>query len=182
MIEVELKFRIASVEEFERKLLSLGPCQFVGECRTTDTYFNHPARNFAVTDECLRLRVSDDISSLTWKGASTDSSAQVRKEIEFALQTAASSDAMDLLTALSFETVAAVCKTRRVFEYSFEDRAVQICLDQVDDLGEFVELELMSEQETRETLDCLKRLSCELSLIEIESKTYLELLLGERSG
>ena len=54
-IEVEQKFRIADVPAMERQLRALGATLGATELQV-DCYFAHPQRDFAQTDEALRLR------------------------------------------------------------------------------------------------------------------------------
>ena len=50
--EVELKFPVADPTEIERRLTSIG-AKWASEVEQVDTYFAHPARDFAQTDEAL---------------------------------------------------------------------------------------------------------------------------------
>ena len=66
--EVEQKFPLSGgVDEFVGRLRELGAREHA-EIQQSDRYFNHPVRDFAVTDEALRIRSVGDQNWLTWKG------------------------------------------------------------------------------------------------------------------
>ena len=67
MYEVELKFRVADLPAVEGRLAALG-ARFAAPVEQVDRYFAHPARDFAQTDEALRLRRVGDEIAITWKG------------------------------------------------------------------------------------------------------------------
>jgi adenylate cyclase class 2 len=54
MIEVELKYRLDDPESLLSSLVARG-AQPKAATVERDVYFNHPSRDFAVTDEALRL-------------------------------------------------------------------------------------------------------------------------------
>lgn len=55
MIEVEVKARVRDRDELVEKLRSLG-AEMTRRDEQRDTYFNSPHRDFARTDEALRIR------------------------------------------------------------------------------------------------------------------------------
>jgi len=58
--EVEQKFRLDEpAESIAARLLEFGATA-IGEVRQADHYFNHPVRDFATTDEALRIRSVGD--------------------------------------------------------------------------------------------------------------------------
>lgn len=67
--EVEQKFPLADVAAVERRLAELG-AQAGGTVEQVDRYFNHPVRDFAQTDEALRLRSSATSTSSPTRGQS----------------------------------------------------------------------------------------------------------------
>ena len=52
MLEVEQKFRVVDPRSFESRLLALGGELGVPQLQS-DRYFNHPAHDFAHTDEAV---------------------------------------------------------------------------------------------------------------------------------
>ncbi len=68
MLEIECKVRVPALEPVrERLLISHGTP--LGTIREKDAYFNAPHRDFATTDEALRIRTVDGRCVLTYKGA-----------------------------------------------------------------------------------------------------------------
>ncbi|HWA98014.1 MAG TPA: class IV adenylate cyclase [Pirellulales bacterium] len=178
--EVECKYRGADVARIERWLrersIALGPATL-----QADTYYVHPARDFAATDEALRIRRTHSAAVLTYKGPKVDQSTKTRRELEVPLGSEAQAATMaSLLVALGFRPLAEVCKQRRTAHVQWHDREVELALDTIERLGGFVELETRSADEAG--LDaaraCIAELAAELGLDQSERRSYLELLLA----
>ena len=67
MYEVELKFDLKENERFIERLENM-TVRFRDSMEQIDRYFSHPIRNFAQTDEALRLRQVGEEVKVTWKG------------------------------------------------------------------------------------------------------------------
>ena len=80
-----------------------------------DVYFAHPARDFAQTDEALRLRRKGDANCITYKGPKIDATTKTRREIELPLAPGPESLASwtALLEAVGFRPAGEVRKSRR---------------------------------------------------------------------
>ncbi len=133
--EVEVKVPGRVDEALLRRL----GARFLGEERHRDTYFNALHCDFAATDQALRIRETPSGCYLTYKGPKQKGDMKKRLEIEVGVEQTADG-AKDLLAALGYRPVATVSKTRRTWELE----GVLVCLDRVDDVGDFVELELES--------------------------------------
>mgnify|MGYP002514136781 CR=1 FL=1 len=85
MIEVEVKAKIGSFEEMEKRLDEIGARKTKKEFQE-DIYFNSPVVDFAQTDEALRIRTTKENDNtnifITYKGPKIDSKSKTRKEIE----------------------------------------------------------------------------------------------------
>ena len=140
MYEVEVKVR-ADHDAVRGALAAVGaePGETVEQA---DTYYDAPHREFAETDEALRVRrVSADGETearVTYKGPKVDAKSKTREEIETGV--ADGDDAAAICEALGFSPAATVEKTRTY--YALADYTV--VLDDVDGLGEFVEVETES--------------------------------------
>lgn len=55
MIEVEVKAHVSDFKGVKQRLIEIG-AERIGEEHQEDTYFNAPHRDFAKTDEALRIR------------------------------------------------------------------------------------------------------------------------------
>ena len=179
--EVEMKFPVADMGALEDRLIGLGvdisPAQ-----SEVDMYFAHPARDFAQTDEALRIRRKGKANFLTYKGPKVDATTKTRHEIDLTLppdeQTAQAWTG--LLEALGFTPVGEVFKSRRKARIVWRGREVEISLDQVEQLGTFVELELIAEPpQVEDARQCIMSLAKALGLEGSERRSYLELLEGK---
>ncbi|HQU42072.1 MAG TPA: class IV adenylate cyclase, partial [Pirellulales bacterium] len=79
--EVERKYRIEDEGPLVERVRGLGGA-FGPRQQQVDTYYSHPARDFAATDEALRIRRVGEKASITYKGPKIDSSSKTRQEIE----------------------------------------------------------------------------------------------------
>jgi adenylate cyclase class 2 len=148
MYEVELKVR-ADHGAVRDRLDALGATR-VGRVRQVDTYYDAPHRDFAETDEALRVREETAVAGgsgerrdrddgtetrLTYKGPLVERESKTREEAETAV---ADADAMRaVLDGLGFEPAATVEKERE----RYRAEGYTVTLDAVDGLGEFVEVE-----------------------------------------
>jgi adenylate cyclase class 2 len=181
-IEVEQKFPVDDPDELVRRLLALGVSR--GETHDqVDSYFAHPQRDFAASDEALRLRRVGERNYLTYKGPKLDVTTKTRHEIEVELAAGqeAARDAVGLLAALGFKPVAEVRKRRIHYALPWAGREIGVSIDRVAGLGDFVELEIMVQQEELETARrAIAEVSRRLDLSNSERRSYLELLLSDR--
>jgi adenylate cyclase class 2 len=151
MYEVELKVR-ADHDRVRAKLSKCGG-QFQAAVRQEDTYYNAPDRDFAETDEALRMRVetpvegisvaddsqTDDESGravLTYKGPLVDADSKTREEYEMAVPD--DQTLRTILSGLGYEPAATVIKERERHKLD----GCTVTLDRVEGIDEFVEVEL----------------------------------------
>jgi len=149
-----------------------------------DCYFAHPARDFAVTDEALRIRRVGDRNAIAYKGPKIDSATKTRRELEVPLAGGGESFAQfsELLAALGFSAVAEVRKRRRPARLRWRGAAIEAALDEVEGLGSFVELETIAEEgNVEEAKSIVASLAARLGLFDSERRSYLELLLDQRA-
>ena len=180
--EVEQKFRVEDTTAVESRLRELG-ARSGGVIEQVDRYFNHPARDFAQTDEALRLRQVGDANFITYKGPKLDPTTKTRREIELSLPPGPDESGRfaELLTALGFRPVAEVRKTRGLMHVDWHGHTVEVALDDVAGLGRFVELELAAdENELAAAQACISSLAAALGLQQSERRSYLELLLDKK--
>jgi adenylate cyclase class 2 len=186
--EVELKFRVADVPAVEGRLAALG-AHFAAPVEQVDRYFAHPARDFAATDEALRLRRMGDAFVITWKGPRLAGGGKTRREIELPLATVAPAAApgasatldrwTELLEALGFRRVRDVAKQRRIARLAWQGAEVEIALDTVIGLGDYLELELLAMADEISAAQArIEMLASELGCGPTEPRSYLEMVLG----
>jgi adenylate cyclase class 2 len=179
-IEVEHKYRVLDRADLEQRLAALNST--IGKPKLqVDTYFAHPARNFAETDEALRIRRVGEQNYVTYKGPKLDAATKTRRELELPLASGEPGAASfaELLTLLGFRSVREVRKKRRPVEIAWQGHHVDGALDEVDGLGAFFELELsVDEADVPAAKACLASLAEHLQLQNSERRSYLELLLA----
>lgn len=184
MIEVELKFPVSSLNEIRHQLRLLGAIS-EGVSVQTDEYFNDPKRNYAKLDLAVRIRQSDEKFWLTFKGPNLDPAAKIRKEIEMPLEDSVAAEQMQgVLAGMGLVSVAKVIKRREEFIGRAELSSVHFCLDEVTEVGGFIELELVVQ--SQEAVEAAKfqlvALADQLGLSGSTRISYLEMLLKARES
>jgi adenylate cyclase, class 2 len=183
MLEIEAKYPVSELQSLETRLQGLGALP-VEERTDADHYFNAPDRDFAQTDEAFRVRRIGKRNFLTYKGPKIDRQTKTRREIEvaFADGDAAAEDLQRLLVQLGYSPVAVVHKKRRVYEMTRDGFEMHFCLDEVQGVGTYAEIEIMAEEAKLEAAKAvLQQAAAELDLTETERRSYLQLLLISRT-
>ncbi len=181
--EVEQKFQVEDLGPIERELRSLG-ADFGDPVVQVDTYLSHPSRDLAQADEALRMRLEADEVSLTYKGPKIDAQTKSRREIEIGLGSDPDQArlALELFASLGFDKAIEVRKQRRQAYVEWEGARVGVALDEVDGLGPFVELELISEEDqVPKARAHILSLASHLKLRRDERRSYCELLTAARA-
>ncbi len=185
--EVEVKISIDSFDEIEQRILNLGAKKINQEVQI-DSYFEHPCRTFSETDEALRVRLrrplgkaehesQTDLVELTYKGPKIDSTTKTRIESSVKLNDV--EEITSILENLGFKQVATITKKRQFFSLP----QITISIDDVEDVGLFVELESISNYDeitkARENIFAMVK---KLGLKSTQSirESYLELFLSRQ--
>ncbi|NHN40300.1 class IV adenylate cyclase [Halorubellus sp. JP-L1] len=160
MYEVEMKVR--ADHDVVRERLEERDASLSGIAFQEDTYYDAPHREFAETDEALRVRREADLgadapasvdavasalsdgefeSRVTYKGPLVEAASKTREEFETRVD---DGDTMArVFDALGFSPAATVAKRREFWTLS----AVTVTVDDVDGLGTFVEAEVESDED-----------------------------------
>jgi pantoate--beta-alanine ligase len=181
--EIEQKYAHADFDGVEQRLarFQAGPPEVEHEA---DHYFNAPDRDFVQTSEAFRLRRVGERNLLTYKGPRQAGPMKTRPELEIPLLPGeeAARQMQTLLEYLGFRFVTVVRKTRRSFPLAYQGWRLTLCLDEVEELGRFVELEILAPPEqATEAQAVLGSLAGELGLTEVQPRSYLGLLLAARA-
>lgn len=179
IIEVELKFRLEDLQVFREKLADHA-ARPRATIRQQDAYFAHPLRDFAKTDEALRIRMTDDSGHVTYKGPRFDAETKSRQETEIAFAGGpADAERFALvLEQLGFATVRTVSKQRELWDLASPEGDIEIAIDSVEGLGTFVELErTVPANQFNEAKAAIQSLARDLGLAQPEHRSYLALLL-----
>jgi adenylate cyclase class 2 len=184
MLEVEIKFPVLDLGALETRLEVQG-AEFKSRKRESDHYHNAPHRDFARTDEAIRVRETDDSNYITYKGPKRDSDTKTREEIEVPLAAGAvvASDMVKLFETIGFRHVAVIQKSRRQYRLKWKGFEVVIALDRVEDVGDYAELEIMAPEDQYEPARAaVMELAKDLGLARPERRSYLELWLEKHGG
>lgn len=172
MIEVEVKAKIDSFEEMEKRLENLGAIKSKKEFQE-DIYFASPIVDFEQTDEALRIRTTNNNIFITYKGPKLNKDAKTRKEVEMSIESAGK--AKDIFEEIGFKEVRTVRKNRQYYTYeNFE-----ISLDDVEGLNPYMEIEISLEDgnDYDDAQKSIFELFEKLGITEgFERTSYLELL------
>lgn len=193
MYEVELKVR-ADLDQVRRRLAELDAEKRDAK-RQRDTYYDAPHRDFAETDEALRIRETtpldaddggdsvatgdveaDGSTFLTYKGPLVEAESKTREEHETAVM--APEEARAIFDGLGFTPAAEVRKRRRFYDLD----GYTVTLDEVEGAGTFVEVEREADAESveavrRGAVDVVERLG--LDAADQIRTSYLGLILAE---
>lgn len=182
--EVEQKYRLDDQAAAESRLAELNVVWRPPQ-RHVDTYFAHPSRDFAATDEALRIRQVNDDALITYKGPKVGVIAKTRKELELPLCGGGEGAGQFtlLLESLGFRRVADVVKSRRSGMLVWQGVSVEAALDDVDEVGHFLEIELISDDAGLAAAEqLLQSLAQRLGVTNQEKRSYLGLLLARRQN
>jgi adenylate cyclase class 2 len=180
MLEIEQKFAHADFAAIEKRLAEW-QARRGEEHIEADHYFNAPDRDFARTDEAFRLRRIGAANFLTYKGPKHAGPVKVRTELEIPLRDGdeAAEQFMQLLCHLGYRPVAVVRKHRRTYHLQRGGFGLIVCLDEVEQLGRFAEVEIVCPEEQKDAAQAvLADTAAALGLTELERRSYLNLLLA----
>jgi adenylate cyclase, class 2 len=181
MLEVEAKYPVAEFTPAEARLRAWGAA-LLAEQAEADHYLNAPDRDFARTDEALRLRRVGRQNLLTYKGPRHVGPAKSRTELEIPCPPGdeGAESLLKLFRHLGYQATAVVRKKRRIYELARDGFTLHACLDDVEEVGRFVELEVIAEEANLDAArQTVLRTAAELQLGPPESRSYLEQLLGQ---
>jgi adenylate cyclase class 2 len=184
MLEIELKFPAADFATIEGHLAKLGAAA-EAPIDEADHYFNAPDRDFAKTDEAFRLRSIGAHNRVTYKGPKEPGPAKTRTEIELAIEdgAAAADKWRQLVQRLGYRSTAVVKKRRTIHKFSRDGFHLEACLDEVESIGKFVELEIVADAAQKQRAqEILMAVAREFGLEKIEPRSYLELVLAKRGS
>lgn len=192
MLEIELKAALRGIDETDlpHRIRALGFSPEY-ECREADIYYNDVSRDFRRTDEALRVREHTQggitRACVTYKGPKADAVTQTRPELETAIADAGTMRA--ILESLGYVPVLTVSKERRGYAGGGAYADVHLCLDTVDGLGAYLELEIVApdgiDPTEKESRVCLLLSLLDLLDIPRENLTrssYLELLMARATS
>jgi adenylate cyclase class 2 len=140
MYEVEVKAKLRDREEFVKKLESLG-CKFSSELHQIDHIFIPNGIDFPppLNTPVLRLRKQNNIFLFTLKISQTGRQDCIERELEIS----DGEKMTEILKFIKYKEVSMVDKKR--IKTKLDD--MEIVIDEVKELGEFIEVEKMVSNE-----------------------------------
>jgi len=146
-VEIEAKFRVDDPRQMRRKLQAAG-ARRLGTALEHNTYFDTPDQALRKADSGLRIRVTEAAdgsrrAALTYKGPRREGELKIRQEEE--TQIASARAATAILAGLGYRPTLAFQKRRE----SFELAAARVELDELPEMGFFLEIEADDEADVR---------------------------------
>jgi adenylate cyclase, class 2 len=182
-LEIEQKLRIDDPAGLRAKLVAMGAV-FRDQIVQRDAYFNHPSRDFGVSDEALRIRSVGDENAITYKGPKLGGGVKTRREIElpFGAGQSTAEQLGEVLVLLGFRPTAVVEKRRTPGEVTVDGVHFELAMDEVEGLGSFFEIELVVDDAEREQAQGrIQSLQAKLKLERVEPRSYLRMVLERKA-
>ena len=183
--EIENKYRVSDRADLERRLAGLRAARKEA-VEHRDLYLAHPDRDFAATDEALRIRRVGDENAITYKGPKRAGPTKTREELEVSF--GSGDEPLRKLTTLferlGFRPVIEVRKRRTAYSVPDRGREMEVVIDEADALGTFVEVEALAadEADLPAAQAAVASLASELGLHDVEPRSYLRMRLDARLG
>jgi adenylate cyclase class 2 len=190
--EVEVKFPLSDKDAIRKAIIDAGGIKLNTQYQS-DKYYDHPCRSFSETDEAVRIRhmkhiegtttegLASTSGELTYKGPKVDKKSKTRVEYNVNLKGEDLEPMSQILLNIGFKHIANVIKEREFYEIE----GITASLDDVADVGSFIEFELIAEgkhgmQAARDRILDLVR-SMVLDEKDMIRDSYLEMYLRKVS-
>lgn len=177
MKEIEVKYQLEDRNKFLKKLEALG-CEISEVNHQKDTIYVSDVNHIENTPGSIFLRVRKDNDKIELNAKKHEKVMQARTEVEFGVSSY--SDANKFLELIGFQKWVEVSK-KRVHTF-YKD--CNICIDEVDTLGSFVELEYVvdDKEEEEKFLEKIEEIAKEIG---IDTKRvvnqYYDEMIAERN-
>jgi adenylate cyclase class 2 len=184
MLEIEMKFPVDNFAAIQKQM-ARWHAKEQPMIEEADHYFNAPDRDFGRTDEAFRLRCIGGENRVTYKGPKQSGPTKTRTEIEIGLESGvqAAESFRRLVQHLGYRPSAVVKKKRTCYDFKRTGFALQACCDEVESLGRFVEIEIVTEPQQRQRgQEVLQQVVRELGLADSEPRSYLEMVLAKQAS
>jgi adenylate cyclase class 2 len=173
MFELETKICITDKASILGVLVEHGAEKTVSQFQK-DVYYNAPHRDFAVTDEALRVRYSATGVQITYKGPRMPTPG-MKARVEVNVGVDSGTGLEQLLEFLDFRKVAEVKKQR--VEFLWKDATISI--DEVEGLGSFIEIEILAEDDLETAEQNILKIQEDLGIEGPHiMDSYLEMLMA----
>lgn len=150
-IEVEITYPLHNIEEVMKKLQNLKVSEEDSEYQK-DTYYVPKHRDFLAEkpiSDWLRIRETNHGDSINFKHWYNEGNTQAVYCDEFESKVENVESVKKIFSALGIKEIVVVEKTRRIWNY----RDIEVALDDVTDLGIFLEMEAKGNFDTIEAAE-----------------------------
>ncbi len=162
MKEVEIKIQINNVEEVVKNLQNQG-CEFSSPIIQRDVVYipvSEPTVPVPAGTNVLRIRHQGDKTIFTLKRSDVGNHLS---KLEHELEISNAEQMAEIIKLLGFKMIADTTKTRRKCKIN----GFEICVDQVEKLGDFLEIEKMTDEDPalaqQEMMEFLSKLNIDTS-------------------
>ena len=146
-IETEKKYFCANSEDLISKINAMD-LELISDAKESDEYFTDINSDYIKTRTCLRIRKRNDKMQVTFKGKSKDfSNSFCKLESNYNINNDNYDDFVTFLSNLGYYSYTIVNKNRYTYQKKEKNYTYSIMVDNIDELGGFVEFELLSEDE-----------------------------------
>ena len=174
MIEIEIKAEVKDIEKVKDNLKK-ADARFIKTEEQVDRIFGHSMfldENKFITEGGLsaRIRQVNDKKQIDFKEITRDKAG-----IEVSAEIGSVEDGLRFLKKLGFEEAFTLKKSRDVFQYN----DFTICLDKVDKLGNFIEIEKLvslNSEEEKIRQECMELLNKLAPGSQVERRKYGDLI------
>ncbi len=176
-IEIEMKYKIT--KEIYDEIVENFNIENLGAKveKQNDIYFSpihFPFLGGEIDNECLRLRILDNKNILSYKKFISATTSEPAHCIEHELEISDTEKLKLILNDLRIKEEFTLKKERKVFIYK---NNIEISLDTVDNLGYFIELEIINHENINDSLneinDFIKKFKITESMRNYDGYSYL---------
>ncbi len=148
--EIEVKAKIANNDVLMSALTRLG-CTFGDSISQDDMVYGEKTgtlEEFLSNDVFLRIRIRGDGKIVLTAKQPTKKSAEHLVKIEHEVEVSSHLEARAILEMMGYSPMVRVKKIRRIAHFN----EYEICIDEIEGLGAFIELEIMGERDDAERI------------------------------
>ncbi len=155
-MEREVKLKVDDMAGLLERLTALG-ASHAGHRMQIDRYLDMEDGILSNRGDTLRVRQEGDSCFITFKGKQLNDELKLREELE--TQVGSCETMLEIMKRIGFITKITVKKVRDSYKINYsklKDAVIEV--DQVDGLGDFIEIELRDNMEVQEVRELVERL------------------------
>ena len=148
--EIEVKAKVTNKEALLSSLVKLG-CTFTDPISQDDMVYGEKTgtlKEFLSNDVFLRIRIRGDGKIILTAKQPTKKSAEHLVKIEHEVEVSSHLEARAILKMMGYSPMVRVKKIRRIAHF----HEYEICIDEIEGLGAFIEIEVIGESENADTI------------------------------